>query len=98
VSEALQTLDQVSLQPLCVESVKVIAPQIASPENRDLRQLLWHRHRLVQMQTRIMKCPLSAQNHRSGGTQPRCLPRCFCELAMFDALLDIHVRCVDEPT
>jgi transposase len=27
---------------------------IASPENRDLRQLLWHRHRLVQMRTRIM--------------------------------------------
>ena len=25
-----------------------------SPENRDLRQLLWHRHRLVQMRTRIM--------------------------------------------
>ncbi len=24
-----------------------------SPENRDLRQLLWHRHRLVQMRTRI---------------------------------------------
>jgi len=31
-------------------------PQIwvAGPENRDLRQLLWHRHRLVQMRTRIM--------------------------------------------
>jgi transposase len=30
-------------------------PQIwvPSPENRDLRQLLWHRHRLVQMRTRI---------------------------------------------
>jgi transposase len=27
---------------------------IADPENRDLRQLLWHRHRLVQMRTRIM--------------------------------------------
>jgi transposase len=27
---------------------------IPSPENRDLQQLLWHRHRLVQMQTRIM--------------------------------------------
>jgi hypothetical protein len=24
------------------------------PENRDLRQLLWHRHRLVQMRARIM--------------------------------------------
>jgi len=30
-------------------------PQIwvPGPENRDLRQLLWHRHRLVQMRTRI---------------------------------------------
>ena len=27
---------------------------IPSPENRDLRQLLWHRHRLVQMRTRMM--------------------------------------------
>ncbi len=31
-------------------------PQIwvPGPENRNLRQLLWHRHRLVQMRTRIM--------------------------------------------
>src|SRR5438046_10213368 len=31
-------------------------PQIWVPswENRDLRQLLWHRHRLVQARTRIM--------------------------------------------
>jgi len=27
---------------------------VTSPENRDVRQLLWHRHRLVQMRTRIM--------------------------------------------
>jgi transposase len=27
---------------------------VPSPENRDLRQLLWHRHRLVQTRTRIM--------------------------------------------
>ena len=27
---------------------------IADTENRDLRQLLWHRHRLVQMRTRVM--------------------------------------------
>src|SRR5712691_2155264 len=27
---------------------------VPSPGNRDLRQLLWHRHRLVQMRTRIM--------------------------------------------
>src|SRR5207253_11169161 len=31
-------------------------PRVWAPsqENRDLRQLLWHRHRLVQMRTRIM--------------------------------------------
>ena len=28
---------------------------VPSPENRDLRQLLWHGHRLVQMRTRITK-------------------------------------------
>jgi len=27
---------------------------VPSPENRDLQQLLWHRHRLVQTRTRIM--------------------------------------------
>jgi transposase len=27
---------------------------VPNPENRDLRQLIWHRHRLVQMRTRIM--------------------------------------------
>ncbi len=27
---------------------------IPDPANRDLRQLLWHRHRLVQMRTRVM--------------------------------------------
>jgi transposase len=27
---------------------------VPGPENRDLRQLLWHRHRLVQMRTRMM--------------------------------------------
>jgi transposase len=26
---------------------------VPSPENRDLRQLLWHRHRLVQLRTRV---------------------------------------------
>jgi transposase len=27
---------------------------VPDPKNRDLRQLLWHRHRLVPMRTRIM--------------------------------------------
>src|ERR1017187_1235486 len=38
---------------------------IPSPENRDLRQLLWHRHRLVQMRTRIMN-QLQALAHGRG--------------------------------
>jgi len=47
--------------PGCPTSVKSCCSKITfprvwapSPENRDLRQLLWHRHRLVQMRTRIM--------------------------------------------
>jgi len=28
--------------------------RVPDPQNRDLRQLLWHRHRLVQMRTRMM--------------------------------------------
>ena len=36
------------------------------PENRDLRQLLWHRHRLVQMRTRIMN-QLQALAMNEGG-------------------------------
>ncbi len=35
---------------------------IPSPENRDLRQLLWHRHRLMQMRTRIMNQRRLAMN------------------------------------
>ena len=27
---------------------------VPDAENRDLRQLLWHQHRLVQMRTRVM--------------------------------------------
>jgi hypothetical protein len=42
-------------------------PQIwvPGPENRDLRQLLWHRHRLVQMRTRIMN-QLQGAGHERG--------------------------------
>jgi transposase len=39
---------------------------VPSPENRDLRQLLWHRHRLVQMRTRIMN-QLQALAMNEGG-------------------------------
>src|SRR5215471_4138180 len=41
---------------------------VPSPENRDLRQLLWHRHRLVQMRTRIMnQLQALAMNENKGG-------------------------------
>src|SRR6202048_964732 len=33
---------------------------VPSPENRDLRQLLWYRHRLGEMRTRIMNQPQAA--------------------------------------
>jgi len=38
---------------------------VPSPENRDLRQLLWHRHRLVQMRTRIAYDALSRRGDSS---------------------------------
>jgi Transposase IS116/IS110/IS902 family len=49
VPEPLQLLLQLMLEKRF--------PRIWVPdaENRDLRQLLWHRHRLVQMRTRVMK-------------------------------------------
>jgi transposase len=41
---------------------------VPTPENRDLRQLLWHRHRLVQMRTRIMnQLQAVAMNEGSAG-------------------------------
>jgi transposase len=41
---------------------------VPSPENRDLRQLLWHRHRLVQMRMRIMnQLPALAMNEGRRG-------------------------------
>src|ERR1700751_6214789 len=48
---------------------------VASWENRDLRQLLWHRHRLVQMRTRIMN-QLQAVALNEGG---RCKKRLWRE-------------------
>jgi transposase len=35
---------------------------VPNPENRDLRQLLWHRHRLVQMRARITSREISASS------------------------------------
>jgi transposase len=39
---------------------------VPSPENRDLRQLLWHRHRLVQMRTRMNESTASAGRKSCG--------------------------------
>jgi len=44
---------------------------IPSPENRDLRQLLWHRHRLVQMRTRVMNQLQGGRHERRSATQER---------------------------
>jgi transposase len=44
---------------------------VASPENRDLRQLLWHRHRLLQMRTRIIASAAGRSHERRPETQHR---------------------------
>ena len=51
-----QKTDRNDAQLLLKLLLENIFPRIwvPSPENRDLRQLLWHRHRMVQMRTRIM--------------------------------------------
>src|SRR2546421_5613231 len=45
---------------------------VADEENRDLRQLLWHRHRLVQMRTRIMNQLHVLALNEGGGVRRRC--------------------------
>src|ERR1700716_451606 len=51
-----QKTDRQDAQLILKLMLKEDFPQIWVPswENRDLRQLLWHRHRMVQMRTRIM--------------------------------------------
>jgi len=51
-----QKTDRKDAQLLMQQMVEDRFPRIwvPSPQNRDMRQLLWHRHRLVQMRTRIM--------------------------------------------
>jgi transposase len=46
-------------------------PRIWVPdaENRDLRQLLWHRHRLVQMRTRVDESTACRSSERRAATQ-----------------------------
>ncbi len=49
-------------------------PRIWVPdaENRDLRQLLWHRHRLVQMRTRVMNQLHVVPLNKACDTKRRC--------------------------
>src|SRR4029077_11305498 len=51
-----QKTDRQDAQPILKLMLKDDFPKIWVPswENRDLRQLLWHRHRMVQARTRIM--------------------------------------------
>jgi transposase len=51
-----QKTDRQDAQLLLRLMIEERFPRIWVPdaENRDLRQLLWHRHRLVQMRTRVM--------------------------------------------
>ena len=44
---------------------------VADAANRDVRQLLWHRHRLVQMRTRIISCMGWPSTKECGGRK-RC--------------------------
>jgi hypothetical protein len=37
---------------------------VLSPENRDLRQLLWHRHRLVQMRMNQLQAVAMNEGYR----------------------------------
>ena len=48
---------------------------VPSPENRDLRQLLWHRHRLAQMRTRIMKSAAGPGDERRPATEEKAVER-----------------------
>jgi transposase len=56
IQERKQKTDRQDAQPILKLMRKDDFPQIWVPswENRDLRQLLWHRHRMVQARTRIM--------------------------------------------
>ena len=62
---------------------------VPAPENRNLRQLIWHRHRLVQMRTRAMnQIQAAAMNEgvrrkKNTLTQPRLL-----EMAVKPAIRD----------
>jgi len=51
-----QKTDRQEVQPILKFMLEDRFPEIWVPrgENRDLRQLLWHRHRLVQARTRMM--------------------------------------------
>ncbi len=53
---------------------------VPSGENRDLRQLLWHRHRMVQARTRIMnQLQAVALNEGLRCKKKRILPECVAD-------------------
>ena len=72
-----QKTDRQDAQLILKLMLKDDFPQIWVPswENRDLRQLLWHRHRMVQARTRIMN-QLQAVALNEG---LRCKQRLWCE-------------------
>jgi transposase len=59
---------------------------VADAENRDLRQLLWHRHRLVQMSTRVMNqlhvVALNEGLRRKKGASKWCDPGGVSEVSL----------------
>jgi transposase len=52
---------------------------VADAANRELRQLLWHRHQLVQMRTRIMnQLHVVALNEGKALWRHHWFPSCWC--------------------
>src|SRR5437667_9915508 len=50
---------------------------VPSPENRDLRQLLWHRHRLVQNADTSQEPVASHRHERRGAAQARVVEQAW---------------------
>src|SRR5260370_1016408 len=48
---------------------------VPTPENRDLRQLLWHRHRMWQIPTRIMNPMLAQPINKTKPYKPNISPQ-----------------------
>ena len=92
--ERKQKTDRQDAQHLLRLLLKDDFPRIWVPswENRDLRQLLWHRHRMVQARTRMMN-QLQAVALNEG---LRCKKKLFREAGR-KAVAGISTRSVGEP-